>query len=307
MSVFETVPIFGALEITEASGESFTRETGENPRVSRAFYIRGAQDASTAYSALISWLYANFDDGYGNIASYNIPLNAVRLTATDSPFLYKAECEFAYRSDDSNAINDPDYIVPDIEDDDYSYSTGGGTRHITHSYGTTSLHLSGETARSFGNGIGWNGEGFDGLDVQCPHAEFSIDVSVPRRFFNQTYRLALANMTGGVNLAPWNGFPARCVQFKGVSSRKQKFSYSGPRGEELYDWYWRASYAFEARPQETVTFGGNTAVKGGFDHMWNLTDTVVDGYGNVGSQVVQINIEQVYPAFNFSALQLPLV
>lgn len=302
---FETTPIYSAIEIKEAGDASFIRETGQNPRVEWKFLVRGAEDASTAYAALVTWLFENYADSDGSIASYNIPLHTIRFSATGSNFVYEADCTFEYKTDDSNSINDVDYQSPDIEDKDFQYSTSGGTQHITHSYGTVAIPAVGETVRDFGHGIGWNGESFDGIDVECPHSEFSVSVSLPKTFVTTAYRVAMANMTGAINSVAWGGFDAYCVQFKNFVAKPQKFSYTGPNGEERFDWYWRAEYQFEARAPETIVFGGVSTVKPGFDYLWRVEEKTVGSDGGATSETVQINIERVYRSFDFRYLNIP--
>ena len=158
---------------------------------------------------------------------------------------------------------------------------------------------------SFGHGIGWNGESFDGVDVSTPAATFSISVNWPKAFFTQAYRLALASATGSVNSTAWNGFSAGCVLFKGVTARPVAYSYTDGNGAAIRDYYWRSTYDFEARPATTMTFGGTTLVKRGFDYVWKATETNDSGAG-LTSSVSQINVEQVYPEFDFANLGLPL-
>ena len=294
------------IEVKEAGGDSVVRETGDNPRVTWRFTIRGATDASDAYDALYSYLQTNFSDGSGGIASYDMPLDTIRVNTTDSNYFYEGEVSFAYPppdEDQDDDINDVGYTQPNIDELDYSYNTTGGVSHLSYSLAT--LGRAGASLRDFGGGIGWNGNGFDGVDVITPHTEFSISVNWPAAFFTQAYRLALANATGCVNSATWHGFDAGCVLFKGVQASPKSFQVTLADGSTVKSYYWRAVYTFEANPATTVVFNGTTLVKRGFDYLWKLSEKTESANGDLQSQVVQVNVEQVYPEFDFANLLLP--
>lgn len=313
---FQTVSLTNGVTIGEIVGDSITREEGDAPRITWRFKINGADDASTAYASLLSWLETNFSDGAGGIASYNVPLSNIRLSATASPFSYTAEVtfEFPTQTPVNDTINDSGYTLPDIEPNDYSFSTGGGTSHITHSLQTLSATPaesgSGSgagAARDFGGGIGWNGESFDGCDIVTPKPEFSISVSLPKTFITTAYRLQITNLTGAINSAPWDGYGAGCVLFKNFMTRPVKFEYSDSNNNKVQDWYWRATYYFETAPSVNLSFGGQTVLKRGFDYVWRLMEKQEDTTTHELKTVVkQLNVERVYPEFDFDLLGLPL-
>lgn len=308
---FQTVSLTNGVTIGEIVGDSITREEGDAPRITWRFKINGADDASTAYASLLSWLETNFSDGQGGIASYNVPLSNIRLSATASPFSYTAEVTFEFPSQNQvdNDINDSGYTLPDIEPNDYMFSTLGGSSHITHSLETLSATPaeSTATARDFGGGIGWNGESFDGCDVVTPKPEFSITASWPKDYISTTYRLQIADATGATNSAKWDGYEPGCVLFKGMSARPVKFEYSDESNNKIQDWYWRATYSFEASPSVTLSFGGKQVKKRGYDYLWRLMEKTEDSTTHeLKTTVKQINVERVYPEFDFSLLGLPI-
>lgn len=301
---FNTTNLTSQIQVFEQGGDSLVRETGESPRAVWKFLVVGADNAPDAYDALFAYLQTHFVDDDGNIASYNIPLDSIKLAKTDSDYLYEAEVVFAYRVANDETINEPEYEQPEIDEFDYTYTTTGGTAHITHSLAT--LGAAGADIRNFDGGIGWNGDSFDGVDIVTPRVEFSIGVNWPKTFFTQAYRLTLANATGCINSQAWNGFGAGCVLFKGVSAAPKSYKRVFPDGSTLKDYYWRAQYTFEASPASTHTFNSTTLVKRGFDYLWALTEKIESSTGNLESRVVQMNVEQVYPEFDFANLLLPL-
>ena len=279
------------IKVAEAMGTSLEVEEGTRARVVWRFKVSGADDASVALAALKTYI----DQQFGG-ESYNLPLATTRISTTDNSEVYDAEVVFEEVEQEDFSEESEEYEPPTVEDDDYSFSTGGGSSHISHSYATASYPATGETARDFGGGIGWNGESFDGCDVVTPKVEFSITVSRPKWFLNSTYRRTLANATGSVNSVAWDGYAPRCVLFKGVNARPQRVS---------GDWYWRIVYSFAAAPAVQLTFGGATVTKAGFDYLWRLT-RATEANGELNSEVAQINVERVYPTFDFANLQLPL-
>ena len=300
---FQTTNLYPNTTVYEAGGASVQRETGANPRVVWQFIVRGATDASDAYDALFAYVSSHFLDNDGNIASYNIPLSDLRINTTDSNYFYEGEAIFEYPPDvdaSDEDINDADYDQPDVDELDYSYNTTGGTSHLSYSLAT--LGRAGANLRDFGGGIGWS---FDGVDVMTPRFEFSISVNWPRSFFTQAYRIALHNASCTINAAPWHGFAAGCVLFKGVQANPKSFKRTLPDGSTVKDYYWRASYQFEAAPATSITFAGTTLVKRGFDYLWKLSEKIEGANGNLETQVVQVNVEQVYPELDFSNLLLP--
>lgn len=306
-SLYEGKPI----RIEEEQG-TYTRETGENQRIERTFWIRNAADEGEAHNALVSWLYEYFQDDDGALADSGVRLKSIVISATGSPFVFKGACTFEETDDgsfdngeDSN-INDESYTLPNIEDSDYTFSTSGGSIHTIRSLATSTIAATGEVARSFGGFIGYNGDGFDGTDIAAPACEFSIGISLPKRFLNSAYRVLLANWTGCINSQPWNGFNAYCVQFKGVNAKVSHFTYTNRAGREIKDWYWRAEYSFQARPPEEVIFAGVSTLKSGFDYAWYTMGYVEDLDGGYTTAATALNIERVYRSFPFQLLGLPL-
>lgn len=312
---FTTKNLYSAAQVFEAGADSVTRTTGPDPRVTWRFIIRGAESEADAHDALWQHLLTNFTDDDGNICAYDIPLDTITINTTDSDYFHEAEVVFAFTTDNDpteaadspnerpdDDVNSEDYEQPEVDDLDYQFSTTGGTSHITHSLQT--LGVAATVPRSFDGGIGWNGDGFDGVDVITPHYEFSISVNWPRSKFNQAYRLMLANATGSINSTAWNGFAAGCVLFKGVSAAPKGLKFKTSSGERR-DYYWRATYQFEANPSTSVTFKGTTLVKRGFDYLWKLWERSEAGGVSV-TVSTQVNVERVYPEFDFDDLELPL-
>lgn len=299
--------LFEGTTVVEAAGDSVVREQGDDPRAELKFLVRGATTAADAYAALLNYLRETMGNRYGEISCDGIPIRSSRITSTDSPYVFEAECEFAYKSD--NRSVDPDinettaetYSPPEVGDDEFSYSTSGGTRHVDFSYATAAypFHAGGNVYNFYG-GIKWTGAGFEGVDVVSPHAEFTISRSAPKFFLNIDSRVTFANMAGMINSRAWFGYGAHCVQFKGLSGKKTWLKWTNANGQEVRDWYWRVDYAFECRAPQMFVDGDSVArTAGGFDLVWRYNEQQVGPDGAMCEVPVQINVEQVYPEFDF--------
>ena len=335
----------GDIQVSEAfQSGSFSREEGENQSVSIKFIIKGAVDAYPAYLALMNFLRVNFwSDYWGCCASYNLPLQNVSLQSMDCNFAYEATCTFKLPNIESSSstnryrkgtsynnpvINEPIFQMPDIEADDFQYQATGETEHIVKGYGTAAYGVAaraaGQNLVDYGNCIGWNGEGFDGVDILSAIQSFSVGISAPRTWMTDTYRNLLASYANTINFYPWGGYPAGCVLFKGATINSVALNYTDEEGNSVKDWYWRIRYEFEARGQ-TPVYHPNYTGPGDTSHNWydasnNSVGPYVmkDGYQYVwytyhrstnGSTMFpimdQMQISDVYMRYDFTNLGIP--
>lgn len=314
--MFTTIDLSdGQIQIGETLEEgSFERVAGQEKSVRASFSIRGASDASTAYVALMSWLTDNYNDGAGNIAAYDLPLYSVKIKAGAAIGVYSAECVFqikeskdATTSDPSESINSPDYTLPKIEDNNFSFSTTGGSAHIMTGYQTLgAATIDGSDPVDYGSLIGPHPDGTaDGVDVITPALAFTIEISLPKTFINTAYQKTLANLTGSVNETSFAGFQARCVLFQGLNARATWLTWTNQLGLTVKDWYWRASYAFQVQPVTYFKIGETTLQKQGFDAISRISERYADEAGNSLEMLRQVDVIRVYPMADFKALNLP--
>lgn len=308
----------GQIKIGESTEEgSFVRTEGDNPSITVKFKIFGAEDASTAYLALLNYLQTYFDDGSGGIANYDLPLSTVQISTTPNNYAYTGECVFQFPTtseandagETSQDINSPSYTMPEVEDADYSFSTVGGTSHVSYGILLGSARYDGGQPVNYNGMINPNEEGgADGCDIVTPTMSFDISVSLPKAWFSVAYRLAIANATGCINAAPWGGYAAGCCLFKGVDAKATWMKWTDSvTGMACRDWYWRATFHFEAAPPVTFNVGNVTLLKRGFD----VASQVRAAYANpdTGDTVTvaeQVDIIQPYPTFDFALLNLPM-
>lgn len=309
----------GLIQIGEAQEDgSFNRTEGENSSITVRFNIWGAENASTAYVALMNYLSSDFSDGKGGIANYDLPLDTVNIQSTESPYAYKGECVFQFRQSSDASSNSPSntdtnvnsssYSVPEVEDSDFTFETSGGSAHIKHGIARLgSARYDGGSPVDYGAMINPREDGTaDGCDIIAPTLAFSISLSLPKAWFSLAYRLAIANATGCVNALPWGGFGAGSLLFKGVSARATWLKWTNRDGMAMRDWYWRASFSFECAPAASIVVGNTTLVKPGWAVASQVRESYADATGATVSVAQQVDIIQVYPTYDFSLLGIPM-
>ena len=252
-------------EAFEDGSLSYTE--GENPSASIKYIIRGTDDPYPAYAALINYLKARYLTADGYIAYCGIPIDGIQLSRMACEGAFSATCSFSvpdnsYYNGGNNrnrgtdpsspVINEPGFEMPEIEPSDFQYSTVGGTSHLTHGYASAcyaALKSYGEfhQTKDFQNGIGWNGESFEGCDVSSSSEAFSISVSAPKNWVTPAYRALITSLSNCVNVVPWFGYEPSCVLFKGMNANSVTLNYTNPEGVSVQDWYWRLRFDFEAR------------------------------------------------------------
>lgn len=173
-----------------------------------------------------------------------------------------------------------------------SFSTAGGTRHVEVSYATRAYAING-TAPDFGGGIGWNGEGFDGVDVVSPAIAFDVTARTPAGFVANfgDFLNKVVPYVGCVNDAPFFGCSAGTILFNGISSSalRSRTTQSG-----MTDYYWEMAYSFTASPNVVLNVHGVSVPKGGWEYLWTL--------GNENGGIQAVYVEKVYPEANLSML-----
>ncbi len=272
---------------------SFSYVEGQNPSATIKYIINGTDDPYPAYAALINYLKANYLTPDGYIAYRGIPLDNIQLNRLACAFAFSATASFSVSDNQTSGpnqnkgtdpsspiINEPDFEMPEIEPNDFQYSTVGGMAHITHGYASAS-YVAKKDASTYHdrtpipcNGIGWNEGKFDGCDVAESIESFSISVSAPKSWITPEYRAFISSMANCVNLIPWFGYEPSCVLFKGMGANSVSLNYTSPNGESVQDWYWRLRFEFEARraveiPAPEVISNGTNVGKWKIDSIEN--------------------------------------
>lgn len=147
-----------------------------------------------------------------------------------------------------------------VSTDEYTFDTGGGTRHVTQSLGTVNSYTaSGFPPPDFQGAINVSEDRVEGVDLPSPKYEFSETHYLDDASVTLAYKLILFNLSGQtMNDNTFKGFAAGECAFLGASGAK--------RGDER----WAITYRFACSPNVTgLTVGTITDIeKLGWDYLW---------------------------------------
>ena len=169
----------------------------------------------------------------------------------------------------------------------YSFETGGGTRHLTMSRGSTRFP---SNAPDYGGAICVDSDGtVHGVDVTMPALTFTINKVYSS--FSASDVARVASYTGKVNSGSFEGFAAGEVLFLGASGGKRS------------DGKWEISYKFSVSPNESAFSVGsiNVGAKQGWDYAWVRYEDEVSGNAVVRKPAA-VYVESVYESVSFSGL-----
>jgi hypothetical protein len=169
----------------------------------------------------------------------------------------------------------------------FSFSTTGGTFHITHSRETVNSY--GDDPPSMGQAINVrrNGTGppdVEGTDVIIPALKLTYTFKHPAGTVNETFARNIARVTGTSNTDIWRGFDPGELLFLGAD---------GADGSETEA---EVSYQFAAEENLTglIIAGIESIAKDGHDYLWVYwaDDEAVDGQATKAPQAVYV--ERLY-------------
>lgn len=180
------------------------------------------------------------------------------------------------------------------EDNTSAFDTTGGSQHVTQSLSTIGKYPA--TAPTMQGAIGYDGQRVNGVDIVIPTYEFTETHFKSRAQVGTSYRFTLAQLTGGINDAPFRGFAAGEVQFRGVTGQLVNVD-SGQK--------WQLNFRFAASPNRTNIKIGEITVpsKYGWDYLWVMYNDAVDS-GHLVQQPTACYIERLYPFVSFSDLDI---
>jgi hypothetical protein len=193
---------------------------------------------------------------------------------------------------------------------EYSFSTKGGTAHITESRKTVKeyagyrpifeeVEISGvkkyqykrdeegkilyehDDIPNLNRGIGWNPESatFDGVDIQVSSWKSTARFTVPDSYVDQQYLRMLRWLTCTVNSVSFDGMhPGECL-FVGCDGTRKAVEVTPPEDSENpqagIEYEWNLSFDFLGSPNATKWIEGIGYVKkNGWDYMHQLRRTV---------------------------------
>ena len=173
-----------------------------------------------------------------------------------------------------------------------SFECGGGTKHVVHAHVqwkwrdvTITGGTTGEwwlTADDAGGNVGWNGKSgseaeFAGVDVPTADMRETYTINMKRSALTPEYRIAVANLSGKVNDAPFMGYARGDVLFVGAS-------YSAPL-KSKEDVQVRFDFRINIGEENAVISGTTVGAKEGWEYVWarsevqNETDQTSPDFG----------------------------
>lgn len=177
---------------------------------------------------------------------------------------------------------------------EFSFETGGGTQHITHSRATVQKKGAGaSTAPDFQGAIGVTQDRVEGTDITVPVFNFAETHRIADAVVAAGYKATVFGLTGKVNNAPFKGWAAGEVLFLGASGSKRGFD------------DWEITYRFACSPNATgLTIGNITGVnKEGWQYLWVLFESEEDATAKrIVKRPKAAYVEQVYEYGDFSLL-----
>lgn len=200
------------------------------------------------------------------------------------------------------ATLDPDAPLPL----NYSFSTSGGTTHITQSRATVLAFRRGQVgavalaaepaanqAKDYKQAINVNEDTGEvgGVDIVTAQAEFSLEAR--RAFISQNYFNTLFRLTGTVNNAAFKGFLPGEVLYLGCEGKSENGA-------------WVLTHKFSAEPNQiNLVLNSEITVtqKYGWDYLWvAYTEKPV---ANIKTRTAEYAyIEEVYRKTNFAQLEI---
>lgn len=187
----------------------------------------------------------------------------------------------------------------------FSFSTTGGTQHITQALATVSSYApSGQTAPNFHGAIGVTSNGVEGVDIGAPVMNFTGRCYVAENAMNGDYIVGLYRLSKKTNDATWTAqidgvgvqFAAGEVLFEGATSISKRD-----------DGIWEVVGEFSASPNKTgLSVGSITGIaKKGWEYLWVYYSEQEDTSAHRIVKVpIAAYVERVYEEGDFGDLVL---
>lgn len=181
-----------------------------------------------------------------------------------------------------------------FENSEFTFSTGGGTAHVTQSLDTVSYPAPGFTAPDFQGAIGVGDDRVEGVDIPTRKFEFTETHYFDDSAMTNAYKDTLFRMTGRYNAGTFRSFFAagECL-LAGVTGNK--------RDDDL----WALTFQFAGSPNITgATIGTITGIdKPGWHYLWVRYATYEDSFAySLVQRPVAVYVEKVLEAGDFSLL-----
>ncbi len=266
---------------------------GGSPQLTAKYVAFGSQDEGEVLAAVLLltpatyqglWRQAAKLDPQGGGVWYADVDYSIPTDGTNQP-------ELPDQSEEGEQTEQPEPSDSEPLGPEWSFSIGGGTRHITESRFVLAVY--GADAPDFGNSINVTKDGVEGVDIQAPQFEFTYSRKVAS--INAKYLRLLAEYTGTVNNGTFKGFQRGELLFTGVDPQ-----YKPGDG-------WSITYKFSAKFNRTDNIDlGDIVVTGGMRGWDVLSVAYADRSDPASGRMVKVPIgaykHVVYQYKNFKKL-----
>lgn len=176
----------------------------------------------------------------------------------------------------------------------YSFDTSGGTANMKQALNTRDSFSILDPPPNMNNGINWDGEQFNGVDVVAANIIEGQSLTVAEGKFTTDYKRKLAELTGTVNDADFKGWKKGEVLFLGASA------------SDASDGYVDINFKFAISPNETnISFAGfGIAEKRGWEYAWALYEEKNEENKPILPLAIAVYVNQVYKEMDFKDLGL---
>ena len=184
-----------------------------------------------------------------------------------------------------------------VSGNQYTFSTGGGTRKVTQSIATINAYAPpGFVAPDFQGAIGVSGDKVEGVDLPAPKFEFSETHFLDDLIVTDSYKFMLARFSGlTMNDDDFKGFAAGECALIDVSGGKRD------------DQQWQLTFKFSGQPNATgLTIGDITGIdKLGWDYLWVRYASFEDASGrSLVQRPAAVYVERVLIPADYSLLMI---
>jgi len=268
------------MELIEADeSQNFSVPSSGSTNGDRTFYITGSDVAEDVYD----FLAIELPRDYGGLRLVDFSVRRM------GPGLYSCSAQYGAPSGGTASRTNitPTPLETNSGSDSYAFSftTTGGTYHISDAKSQTSF---GTAPKSVGTAINWNGQFGDGIDIIGPKLQFTIRKRKAGSLITLAYVNTLVSLTGKTNNAVYLGFAVGELLFLGADGQQV-------RGGDT-----EITFSFAASPNiSSASFDGVTVTDiKGHDYVWVLKEPTASG-GAVTKGVYRATL---YDSGDFSLL-----
>lgn len=270
---------------------------GESPSHERQYIVTDATDKEDATTTLLSGVpttvdVATISDPASLVSIPRSGANVEEMEGDDSVYF----CVVNWGQTRRGSINLVAPASPLLVQVATEFSTGGGTRHITHGITETKFLGTGvSSAPDMRKAINVIDGEIQGIDILVPQPRWTESYEKAASEMTQAFVNKLLYLTGKVNQLGWRGLGAREVLLVNV------------RGQKDGSNKWKIDFEFAYSPNLTNAKFGNDDVTGivkpGHDYLWALPKKKADTF-SWAHTVYAAYVNQVYEEADFYDLGL---